>query len=424
MSRRVSRRRFTASLALVAGAVPFAPFSAIGAARPRVVVIGGGPGGATVARYVAGSGAIDVTLVEANRTYTTCYFSNLYLGGFRSFESITHGYDRLASDSGVNVVHAMARAVDTAARSVRLSDGTTLLYDRLVLAPGIEFKWDAIDGYDERAARRMPHAYRGGEQTRLLKAAVESVPDGGLFLIAPPPNPFRCPPGPYERASLVAHYFKQHNPRAKILIVDSKNKHSKQDLFQQAWQRFYPEMIEWLPAEMTSGGVKAVHPASMEVKTADESFKADAVNVIPPQTAGVIAINAGLADDSGWCPVHADSLASTLVDNVHLVGDAIIPGDMPKSAFSANSQAKVCANAIVADLAGKRRFAPRFRNTCWSLVASEHAIKVGASYEATPEKIKKRDGFLSSMDESDAVRASTAREANGWYSGFTKDVFR
>ena len=424
MSSRLSRREFSTRLALgAAAATAYSPISVIGAAKPRLVVVGGGPGGATVAGYVARSGAVDVTLVEANKAYTTCFFSNLYLGGFRSFESITHGYDRLSADNGVKVVHARAEAVDSEGKSVRLSDGTQLAYDRLVLAPGIDFKWDAIDGYDEAAAQVMPHAYKPGEQTRLLKAAMESVPDGGLFVIAPPPNPFRCPPGPYERASMVAHYFKQHKPKAKILIIDAKSKHSKQALFQQAWARFYPDMVEWLPSDMTNGGVRAVNPASMEVVTEDDVVKADAVNVIPPQTAGAIALAAGLADDSGWCPVHPDTLASKKISDIHLVGDAIIPGDMPKSAFSANSQAKVCANAILAEIAEKRRFKPRFRNTCWSLVATDHGIKVGANYEATEEKIKKVDGFLSEMDETDETRASTAREANGWYSGITKDVF-
>lgn len=425
MTKTISRRRFN-QRALTAGAAALsaASFPAIGAAKPRLVVIGGGPGGATVARQVASAGAVDVTLVEEQKTYTTCFFSNLYLGGFRSFESITHDYVALSTRHGVNVVHARAVGVDPGAKTVRLESGVTLPYDRLVMAPGIDFRWDAIEGYDEAAAEVMPHAYKAGVQTRLLKAVVEAVPDGGLFVVAAPANPFRCPPGPYERISMIAHHFKQHKPKSKILVIDAKNSFSKQGLFQAAWERFYPGMVEWLPADITDGGVKAVNTSSMEVITAGERFKAAGANIIPPQTAGRIAIEAQLANDSGWCPVHADTLASRQVADVYLVGDAIIPGDMPKSAFSANSQAKVCANAILADLADKRRFPPRFRNTCWSLVATDHGLKVGANYEATPEKIKSVDSFLSAEDESDAIRASTAEEGDAWYAAFTSEIYR
>ena len=421
---RLNRRQFNQILTgSAAGAALGAPFTVLGAAKPKVVVIGGGAGGATVAHYLAKSGAVDVTLIEASRTYTSCFFSNLYLGGFRTFGSITHGYDKLRNEHRVTVINAMATSIDADKRQVRLADSSTVTYDRLVVAPGIDFKWGAIDGYDAEAAQVMPHAYKPGTQTQLLKTRMEAMPDGGLFVIAPPPNPFRCPPGPYERASMVAHYFSRLKPKSKILILDAKNKHSKQGLFHQAWSRFYPDMIEWLPADMTDGGVVAVDTKSMEVKTKDETFKVAAANIIPPQTAGRIALENGLANESGWCPVSADDLKSKLVDNVHLVGDAIIPGDMPKSGFSANSQAKVCVNAILADLASKRRFKPRFRNTCWSLVATDHGIKVGANYEATEEKIKKIDGFLSKSDETDDVRAATSREADGWYAGITADMF-
>jgi len=394
----------------------------IGQAKPRLVVVGGGAGGATVARYVAKSGNVDVTLIEANPQYTSCFFSNLYLGDFRDFDSITHDYEKL-TDAGVNVVHAMATGIDADAKKVVTDAGDELEFDRLVVAPGIDFKMDAIEGYDEKAAIAMPHAYKPGEQTRLLKEKIDSFENGGVFLVAAPPNPFRCPPGPYERASMIAHVFSQSKPDSKILIVDTKESHSKQSLFQAAWERFYPGMIEWLPADMTGGGVTGVDATTMTVRTEDENFEVAAANIIPPQTAGKIAIDAGLADDSGWCPVDSATLESKLLPAVHVVGDAIIPGDMPKSGFSANSQAKVCANAVLAELTDSKIFPAKFRNTCWSLVTTDHGIKVGANYEATDEKISKLDGFLSEIDEDDETRKATAIEANGWYDGIITDMF-
>ena len=317
----------------------------------------------------------------------------------------------------------MATGVDTVAKTVALAGGGTLSYDRLVVAPGIDLKNETIDGYDDAASKFMPHAWKAGAQTQLLKSQIEAMEDGGTFVIAPPPNPFRCPPGPYERVSMVAHYLKQHKPKSKILIVDAKNKFSKQKLFEDGWARFYDGMIEWLPAEINGGGVKAVDTKSMKISTADETFTGNVFNVIPAQTAGKIAHAAGLTNETGWCPIKPATMESQLQPDVHLVGDAIIPGDMPKSGFSANSQAKVCAMAVRAALTGSKAFKPRFRNTCWSLVATEHGIKVGANYEATEEKIAKTEGFISQPEEDDATRAATAEEANGWYAGMTADIF-
>ncbi|MEM7253122.1 MAG: NAD(P)/FAD-dependent oxidoreductase [Pseudomonadota bacterium] len=423
MIRKITRRRFGGWVG--AGAVATQSLAGVRvarAAKPRVVVVGGGAGGATAARYVASAGDIDVTLIEANKSYTTCFFSNLYLGGFRSLQSITHRYDRLSEKFGIGVINAIASAVDVDKKEVVLADGDRIGYDKLILAPGIDFKYDAIEGYGPEAETRMPHAYKAGMQTKLLRDQVMAMEDGGVVCIAPPPNPFRCPPGPYERASMIAHYLKQHKPKSKLVIVDAKNEFSKQALFEEGWARFYPDIIEWLPEELT-GGIGAVDPKAMAVITEAESIKASVINVIPPQHAGAIARSAGAADASGWCPVHAATLASKRLPDIHLVGDAIIPGDMPKSGFSANSQAKVCANAIAAELLSKQAIRPSFLNTCWSLVATDHGIKVGAAYEATDEKIKKTSGFISKVNEADDVRAMTANEANAWYAGITQDIF-
>lgn len=422
MTRRVFGKKVIA-VSAAAGAAGLAAPAVLGAAKPRLVVVGGGAGGATVAHYVAkGSEDIDVTLINDSADYSTCFFSNLYLGGYRSFDSITHNYGKLAADYGINVVIDRAAGLDGDSRTITLAGGDKLTYDKAVVAPGIDFIYEAIEGYGPEAAEKMPHAWKAGAQTKILKRQLLDMEDGGTFVICPPPNPFRCPPGPYERISMVAHYFKSYKPRSKIIAVDAKNKFSKQKLFEDGWVRYFPGMIEWLPLDIT-GGVKAVDPATNTVMTDDETFEASVANVVPPQKAGQIAQDAGLADDSGWCPIVPATLASRLVPDVHLVGDAIIPGDMPKSAFSANSQAKVCAHAVLADLAGKQAFKPRFRNTCWSLITTDDAVKVGANYEATEEKIAKIEGFVSQPDESDEVRAKTAAEARGWYDAITVDIF-
>jgi NADPH-dependent 2,4-dienoyl-CoA reductase/sulfur reductase-like enzyme len=388
-----------------------------------VVVIGGGPGGATVARYLAPYGdELAITIVEANERYTTCFFSNLYLGGLRTFDSITHGYDTLKSERNITVMHDLATDVDPGRKTVKLRSGATLSYDRLVVAPGIGLKYDAIEGYDEAATQAMPHAWKAGPQTKLLRQQLEAMDDGGLVIIAAPPDPFRCPPGPYERASMVAHYLKRYKPACKILILDGKNRFSKQALFMEAWDRYYPDLIEWVPASFT-GGVRAVGVKTMSVMTVDETFKATVANIIPPQTAGRIAHQAGLVDETGWCPVDARTLESKLWPGIYLVGDAIDPGDMPKSAFSANSQAKACAMAVATALIGAKSFEPRFRNTCWSHLAEDDAVKIGASYRAREGQIRKIDGFISKVGENRETRRETAREARGWYAGFTREIF-
>lgn len=423
MTKLMNRRKIlkTAGAGAAAAALPI---GIARAANPKVVVVGGGPGGATAAHYIAkdSKGAIDVTLVEPAKAYTTCFFSNWYIGGFRNFESITHSYNRLA-DLGIKIVHQMATGIDPDAKSVTLSDGVKLPYDRLILAPGIDFKFDEIDGYGPDSVEAMPHAYKAGPQTVLLHDQLHAMKDGGLFVMVAPPNPYRCPPGPYERVSMVAHYLKNNKPKSKILVLDPKSKFSKMGLFQEAWARYYDGMVEWLPGEMLSGGVKSVHTGSMTVQTPDEEFKGEVVNVIPPQMAGRIARETGLADTSGWCPIVPATMESKLAPGIHLVGDSTIAGDMPKSGFSANSQAKACAMAVRHELIASRAFPPRFANTCWSLVAPSDAVKVGASYEATDEKIAKVDGFISKTGETGSLRAENAEEAVGWYSGITTDMF-
>ena len=420
---KLTRRTFGKGLGALATAVA-APSLLRAQSKSRVVVIGGGAAGATLAKYAArdSKGALEVTLVQENPLYTTCFYSNLYLGGMRSFDSITHGYTKLSEAYGVKLVFDRAVGVDTAAKTVALRDGGKLAYDALAVAPGIDVIYDSIEGYSEAASLVMPHSWQAGQQTQILRKQLEALEDGGLFVMAAPPNPYRCPPGPYERVSLVAHYFKQAKPKSKILILDAKNKHSKQALFQEAWETYYQGMIEWVPEEF-GGKVEAVDAGTMTLIAGGEKHKAGVANVIPAQRAGEIARLAGLADDSGWCPVVPESMASRKVPGVYVVGDACIPGDMPKSAFSANSQAKVAAMAIRHELTGSKKFPPKFRNTCWSTVAAEDAVKVGANYQATEEKIAKTDGFISEVGEDTEIRQQTKMEADGWYAGITNDIF-
>jgi NADPH-dependent 2,4-dienoyl-CoA reductase/sulfur reductase-like enzyme len=363
-----------------------------------------------------------VTLVQATPRFTTCFYSNLYLAGYRDFGSITHGYGALRDTYGIDVIVDTAIEVDPAGKTVTLAGGRVLDYDRLVVAPGIDILYDSVEGYSEAATKVMPHAWQGGPQTELLHRQIDAMVQGGLFILAAPPDPFRCPPGPYERACSVAHRFRQSNPTAKILILDSKETFAKQSLFEDAWARYYDGMIEWVPGEF-GGKVIAVDPAAMTVTTDDETHRAAVINIIPAQAAGAIAQRAGLADQSGWCPIVPATMQSRIHPDIHVLGDSCIAGDMPKSAFSANSQAKVCATAIRAALSGAKAFPPRFRNTCWTTLAPEDTVKIGASYEPTEEKIAKVDGFISEVGESAEVRAQTRAEADAWYASFTEDVF-
>jgi len=394
-----------------------------GQAKGRVVVIGGGVGGATAAKYLALSAReLEITLVEPRPRYTTCFFSNLYLAGLRSFASLTHGYEALGRQYGIRIIEDSAVAIDPAAKTVGLESGGSLSYDRLIVAPGIAFKFDAIEGYDEAATQTLPHAWIAGPQTQLLRAQLESMEDGGVFVLTAPPNPFRCPPGPYERASLIAAYFKRFKPRAKILILDAKDSFFEQDLFQDAWERHFPDMIEWLPGQFT-GGIKAVDPKTRSIKTASDSFAAAVANVIPPQVAALLAQKGGLVDASGWCPVDPLTFESKQQPGIHVIGDAAMAGDMPKSAFAANSQAKMCAFAVAALLTGSQAQSPHLFNTCFTFLAPDDAVSDAISFKPGGGTIKIGDISLSQVGESEQTRREAARAADGWYDAFTHDVF-
>ncbi|GGO56813.1 cytochrome-dependent sulfide dehydrogenase (flavoprotein) [Roseovarius pacificus] len=417
----LNRRAFIGTGAAAAAMLSAPMLGAQG--KPRVVVVGGGAGGATAARYIAkdSDGAIDVTLVEPTRAYYTCFFSNLYIGGFRELSSIGHSYGTLASEYGVNVVHDWAVGIDREAKTVTLAGGAVLPYDRLILSPGIDFVEESVPGWSVAAQNKMPHAYKAGSQTELLKAQIEAMPEGGLYAMVAPPNPYRCPPGPYERISMVAHLLKQINPTAKILIADPKDKFSKQALFEEGWQKHYGGMVERIGPDFGGGNV-SVNPDEMTLDIDGSVENVNVCNVIPAQKAGRICDMAGITEGN-WAPVVPATMQSRMDENIHVLGDATSQGDMPKSGYSANSQAKVAAMAVRGALTDSKVFPAKFSNTCWSLIDADDGVKVGASYEATEEKIAKVDGFISQTGEDAALRKATYEESVGWYAGITEDMF-
>jgi NADPH-dependent 2,4-dienoyl-CoA reductase/sulfur reductase-like enzyme len=419
---KLNRRVFIGSGASAATALAAPMAFANGHGKSRVVVVGGGAGGATAARYIAkdSKGAVDVTLIEPSRVYYTCFFSNLYLGGIKTIDDLGHSYGTIAA-GGVNVVHDWAVGVDRGAKTVTLAGGASVPYDKLILSPGIDFVEGAVSGWDLSSQNAMPHAYKGGSQTELLKAQIAEMPQGGTFAMVAPPNPYRCPPGPYERVSMVAHYLKANNPTAKIIVADPKPKFSKQGLFQEGWAKYYSGTIDWIGGDFGGGNV-SVDPNAMTVTIDGEVTKVDVCNVIPAMKAGRIAELAGVTEGN-FAPVNAADMSTKADADLYVLGDASQQGDMPKSGFSANSQAKVCANAVRGALTGSKVFPAKFSNTCWSLIGTNDGVKVGATYEATDEKISKVDGFVSATGESADLRKATYEESEGWYAGITADMF-
>jgi sulfide dehydrogenase [flavocytochrome c] flavoprotein subunit len=421
---RTSRRTVLTSAAALATSAVFLARPAIAQSAPRVVIVGGGFAGASAARALRRADPrIAITLVEANQTFTACPFSNGVIAGLRDLTAQQFGYDKVAAD-GIAVAINSANAVDPATRTVSLGNGQRLPYDRLVLAPGIDLRWDALLGYTEAAAEQMPHAWKAGEQTLLLRHQLEAMEDGGVVVMAAPNNPFRCPPGPYERASLIAYYLKTKKPRSKLIVLDAKDAFSKQRLFQNAWAELYPGLIEWV--SLSRGGkVTSVEVATKTLITDFGSHKADVANVIPPQKAARIAEIAGVADRTGWCPIDPVTFESKLQPNIHVLGDATIAGGMPKSAFTANAQAKVCAFAVAKLLRGETPAEPKLINTCYSLVAPDYGINVAGVYRPVNGVLTEVEGSggVSAADAPRATRALEATFANGWFDTITNEVF-
>ncbi|NTW51995.1 MAG: FAD-dependent oxidoreductase [Chlorobiaceae bacterium] len=396
------------------------------AAQKRVVVIGGGFGGASAAKYLKKlDPSLSVTLVEPKAAYITCPFSNWVLAGLKTMGEITQTYAVLAARHGVEVIAETAVSIDAAKLTVTLSSGKVLEYDRLVVSPGIDFRWDTIPGYSQKVAEtKMPHAYQAGPQTELLTAQLRAMKNGETVLICPPAMPFRCPPGPYERASLIACYLKEQKPKSKIVILDPKDKFSKQALFRKGWERLYPGMIEWRGAA-AGGKVQGVDAEAMTVTTELDVVKGAVINIIPPQKAGKIAVDAGLIDTSGWCPINPVSFESTLHPGIHVIGDACVAGPMPKSGFAASSQGKVTAAAIVRLLRGQVPAPPSLVNTCYSLIGPAYGVSVAGVYKLSPEGIVEipGSGGLTPIDASDDQLNQEAMFARGWYNNIVNDIW-
>jgi NADPH-dependent 2,4-dienoyl-CoA reductase/sulfur reductase-like enzyme len=389
----------------------------------RVVVVGGGFGGASCARALRRTDPkLQVTLIEPNRTFTACPFSNEVIAGLRELETQQFTYDRIIAE-GVTVIAQAAVRIDPQTRVVGLTDGQSLAYDRLVLSPGIDLRFDALPGYDEETAARMPHAWKAGEQTALLRKQIEAMDDGGLVAIVAPAGPLRCPPAPYERASLIAHYLKTRKPRSKIIILDAKDAIPQQRLFENAWNELYPGMIERV--SLSQGGrVVSVDPATNTIVTDFGNYAAQVANIIPPQKAGRIAGIAGAADNTGWCPIDPVTFTSRLVPNIHVIGDACIAGGIPKSASAANAEGKACATAVVALIADTAPPTPKLFGACYNTVAPGYAFSQSGTYQPKDGMFAEIEGGSTSpVDAPREVRMREADKAQSWYKTITAEAF-
>src|SRR3984957_1609526 len=420
--RLMTRRNVVGGIAASAALSAF-PSPSRAQSAARVVVIGGGFGGASCARALRRiDPKLQVTLIEPVRTFVACPFSNEVIAGLREIEAQQFGYERIIAE-GVTVIAQAAVQVDPKTRTVALADGTSLGYDRLVLSPGIDLKFDALPGYDEAAATKMPHAWKAGKQTMLLRQQLEAMDDGGLVVLAVPVGPSRCPPAPYERASLIAHYLKTKKPRSKILILDAKDAFPQQRLFENAWNELYPGMIERV--SLSQGGrVTSVDPATNTIVTDFGNYTAAVANVIPPQKAGHIADVAGAVDNTGWCPIDPVSFASKLVPDIHVVGDACFGGVIPKSASAANAQGKACAEAVASLIAGKPPASPRLLGACYNTVAPGYAFSQVGVYQPRDGLFAEVEGVVTSpVDAPRELRAREADKAQDWYKTITVDAF-
>ncbi len=428
----VSRRHFikltgSASALFVAGCQSK---KLISSASAHVVIIGGGFGGATAAKTIKKlDPTIDVTLIEPKHHYITCPGSNWVLAGLKNINSLSVSYQQLSSQYDIKVVHDRVATIDPDRHFVTISNGHSINYDRLIVSPGIDFRWEAIEGHNDSTAHLIPHAWKAGVQTTLLHSQLQNMHNGGTVIICAPPNPFRCPPGPYERASMIAYYLKRHKPKSKILILDPKTHFSKQGLFIKGWEKHYGfgndnSMIEW--HSIPDNPVVKIDVKKRQLETDfGDIFKADVLNYIPAQQAANIAQTSGLCDDSGWCPVIHKTSESTLHSDIHVIGDASIQSPIPKSAFAANAEAKVCAFAVVSLLNEMDVSEPAWINTCYSLITADQGISVAMVYKLNPQgkisKVKGAGGVTPSIDE--RILSLEASYAKKWLESIVADSF-
>lgn len=420
----IKRRNFiksaaaTSSLALL----PHLSFATGLKPKRRVVIIGGGFSGATAAKYISmWSSNSEVVMIERNAQFVSCPQSNLVLGGNRTLQQLTHDYNGLADKYGVKTVQAEVVNIDTDKQKVTLHDGVSIAYDRLVIAPGIDFIYDdlpALSGFEVQ--QKIPHAWKAGPQTAILKQQLHGMKKGGTIVMSVPATPFRCPPGPYERACQIAFYLKHHNPSAKLLILDQNaDVVSKKALFKSAWQEHYSGLIEYVP----NSTIENIDVKSLAVETEFDNFSADVLNIIPPQKAGKVADMAGVINvDKRWCLVDFQTYESTVKKNVHIIGDAV-HAKLPKSGHMANAQAKVCAAAIAALLADQEpEQEPVFSNTCYSFVTDQQAGHVAAVYRYNTEQ-KQMVPMLGGGVSDHATKLEGAY-ANAWAKNIWADMLK
>jgi sulfide dehydrogenase [flavocytochrome c] flavoprotein chain len=425
---KITRRSFTT---IAAAGLLAAPATLHAQARGRLVIIGGGLGGGSAARFARIQfPQVQVTLIEPKDRFVTCPYGNLILAGRRTLPQITHSYAGLVR-RGVRHVRDTAVAIDPDKKTVRLAGGQTIPYDKLILSPGIALKWGGIAGYDEKATEIFPHAWLGGDgsQITLLRRQLEAMPDGGVVGLALPANPFRCPPGPYERISMIASYLRKAKPKAKILALDAKETFSKQGLFQDGWKELYGNLVEWVPLSK-DGKVTRVDLKEKIFETElGTKHKVAVGNVIPPQSAGKIAIDAGLTNESGWVPVNARTLEAQKAQHIYVIGDATIAAPLPKSGYIANSMSKQAVAAAVASLDGKQAPPdPIYYNTCFSHVGDDYAISVVNIFRTTDKGFEEtpKSGGVSPrgpVTERAAWRRIEAEHADAWYANITQDAF-
>ena len=406
--------------------------SAFAGAKGRVVVVGGGLGGATCAKYIKrADAAIDVTIIEPNKTYYTGFTSNLTITGMVTMDQLAHTYEGLAA-MGINIVHDNVTEIGD--NSVKTAGGGNYAFDRCVVSPGVDFKY--VEGHSEEVANQsVTHAYKSGHQMTLLAKQIHSMKDGGTVVVAAPRNPFRCPPGPYERVSQIAAYLKVNKPKSKIIVLDPKDKFSKFGLFREAWKIHYGfdgsqdggdnSMISWVKGA-AGGAIEAVEAGSNTAVCSIEEFKGDVLNVIPDMKAGQVAINNGLTDGN-WCPVDLQTFESKKRANIYVIGDSSAAKGLPKSGYAASSEAKICAASIVAALNGKGAPIPAYTNTCYSVVAPNDAFSVAAVYQLAADKskvMKVSGGLTPSGDKRNAAhRVREVQYALSWYDNITSDAF-
>ena len=427
LSTNLSRRQFFSRLAFGSAALMFG-YSGMGRAayKAHVAVVGGGFGGATVAKYLRLiDPAIAVTLYEKESRFVSCPGSNLVLSGERAIADISFGYEALGARYGIWVVHEEVSDIDPAGRAITTASGSRRNFDRIIVAPGIDFRWGDIDGYDETLASAMPHAYQSGDQVLALRKQLTAMEDGGLVVISVPPRPFRCTSAPYERASQIAYYLSEEKPASKVLILDANETFAMQALFEQGWAEYYPDLISRVSGS-EDGRVVRLNPSTRTLYTEYGKHQGAVVNLIPPQQAGAIATRTGLADDSLWCPVDYRTFESTLAPGIHVIGDACRAGALPKSGYAANSEAKVCAAAVAALINGNQPAEPLFVNTCYSLITPEHGISAAMVYRLLDGDIQvvEDSGGDSPLDASESDRELEARYAISWLSSITADVFQ